>query len=68
MSQDARTWPIAHRTAVEAQIPTEVLRQDQSRCVGQLVMTRILAAYAVASPGQQQNGAAIGAGDRRVVG
>jgi hypothetical protein len=31
VSQDARTRPIAHRTAFEAQIPTEVLRQNPSR-------------------------------------
>ena len=31
MSRDARTRPIAHWTAIEAQIPTEVLRQDPSR-------------------------------------
>src|SRR5262249_327855 len=31
VSADARARPIAHRTAVEAQIPTEVLRQDRSR-------------------------------------
>jgi hypothetical protein len=31
VSRDARTRPIAHWTAIEAQIPTEVLRQDPSR-------------------------------------
>jgi hypothetical protein len=31
VSQDARTRPIAHRAAFEAQIPTEVLRQNPSR-------------------------------------
>src|SRR6266478_1643846 len=31
VSQDVRAWPVAQRAAFEAQIPTEVLRQDQSR-------------------------------------
>jgi hypothetical protein len=31
VSQDARARPLAERAAFEAQIPTEVLRQDQSR-------------------------------------
>src|SRR5215831_1143142 len=31
VSQDARTRPIAHRAAFEAQIPTEVLRQNPRR-------------------------------------
>jgi hypothetical protein len=31
VSADARARPIAHRAAFEAQIPTEVLRQDESR-------------------------------------
>ena len=31
VSADARARPIAHRAVFEAQIPTEVLRQDQSR-------------------------------------
>src|SRR6266436_2367956 len=30
-SQDVRARPVAQRAAFEAQIPTEVLRQDQSR-------------------------------------
>jgi hypothetical protein len=31
VSQDARARPLAERAAFEAQIPTEVLRQDQRR-------------------------------------
>jgi hypothetical protein len=31
VSADARARPIAHRAAFEAQIPTEVLRQDENR-------------------------------------
>jgi hypothetical protein len=31
VSADARARPIVHRAAFEAQIPTEVLRQDESR-------------------------------------
>src|SRR6266446_3743149 len=31
LAQDVRAWPVAQRAAFEAQIPTEVLRQDQSR-------------------------------------
>jgi hypothetical protein len=31
VSQDVRTWPVAQRAAVKAQIPTEVLRQNPSR-------------------------------------